>query len=74
VLVPMIQMIVSLLSEIQPRFIIMFELNRDFVRPIKVGNSIFWARRMGADYTCSLGLSKLEYRPWGEGILHGLST
>jgi len=34
VLVPMIQMIIFLLSEVQPRFIVMFELNQDFVRRI----------------------------------------
>ena len=61
-----------LLSEIRPRFIVMYEPNQDFIRRIEVCSSTFCV-----DY-CSLCLSstvlsKLEPRPCRSRVFHGVS-
>ena len=60
------------LAEIQPKYIVMFEPNQDFVRRIEVGNNASCS--IVLTLHAPLGVSKFESRAWGQGLLHGLST
>lgn len=66
----------QMLNEIQPRYIIMFEPNLEFVRRVEVRASVATRRSTIQDLNtgllCALGLQEVEPRTWSAHLSLGL--